>query len=179
MDTRHRRELRSRGVDRYRTMMPRAPPPLPSLLGPHLFPSMSLGIFRTPPPRNEPVLGYAPGSPEKKRLQDELARQAAEVVEIPLVIGGQDVRGARTVDVVMPHDKRHVLGKVHMAGAREVTLAIDAATKARAAWQAFSWEERAAVFLRAAELLAGPWRERINAATMLNQSKTCHQAEID
>jgi 1-pyrroline-5-carboxylate dehydrogenase len=140
---------------------------------------MSLGIFRTPPPRNEPVLGYAPGSPEKKRLQDELARQAAEVVEIPLVIGGQDVRGARAVDVVMPHDKRHVLGKVHMAGAREVTLAIEAATKARAAWQAFSWEERAAVFLRAAELLAGPWRERINASTMLGQSKTCHQAEID
>jgi 1-pyrroline-5-carboxylate dehydrogenase len=79
----------------------------------------------------------------------------------------------------MPHDKRHVLAKVHMATAREVGQAVEAATRARAAWQAFPWEERAAVFLRAAELLAGPWRERINAATMLGQSKTCHQAEID
>src|SRR5262245_44838390 len=140
---------------------------------------MSLGLFRTPPPRNEPVLGYAPESPERKRLAAKLARQAAEVIEIPLVIGGKEVRGARTADVVMPHDKRHVLAKVHLGGAREVTLAIDSATQARAAWQAFSWEERAAIFLRAAELLAGPWRERINAATMLGQSKTAHQAEID
>ncbi len=140
---------------------------------------MSLGLFRTPPPRNEPVLSYAPGSPERKRLEAELARQASEVVEIPLVIGGEDVRTQRTADVVMPHDKRHVLAKVHLGGAREVGLAIEAATKARAEWQAFSWEERAAVFLRAAELLAGPWRERINAATMLGQSKTAHQAEID
>ncbi|MSR61017.1 MAG: L-glutamate gamma-semialdehyde dehydrogenase [Planctomycetes bacterium] len=140
---------------------------------------MSIGLFRTPPPRNEPVLGYAPGSPERKRLADELARQAGEVIEIPLVIGGREVRTERTADVVMPHDKRHVLAKLHLAGAREVALAIDAATHARAAWQAFSWEERAAIFLRAAELLAGPWRERINASTMLGQSKTCHQAEID
>src|SRR6185503_7880094 len=140
---------------------------------------MSLGLFRTPPPRNEPVLGYAPGSAERARLEAELARQAAEVIEIPLLIGGQEVRTQRTVDVVMPHDKRHVLAKVHLGGAREVALAIDAATKARAEWQAFPWEERAAVFLRAAELLAGPWRERINAATMLGQSKTAHQAEID
>jgi len=140
---------------------------------------MSLGLFRTPPPRNEPVLAYAPGSPERKRLQAELARQAAEVVEIPLRIGGHDVKGERTVDVIMPHQRRHVLARVHMAGPRQVTQAIEAATAARAEWQAFPWEERAAVFLRAAELLAGPWRERVNAATMLGQSKTAHQAEID
>jgi len=140
---------------------------------------MTLGLFRTPPPRNEPVLGYAPGSAERARLQAELARQASEVVEIPLVLGGAEVRTGRTADVVMPHDKGHVLAKVHLAGEREVARAIEAATAARATWQAFAWEERAAVFLRAAELLAGPWRERINASTMLGQSKTAHQAEID
>ncbi|HEX6886369.1 MAG TPA: L-glutamate gamma-semialdehyde dehydrogenase [Planctomycetota bacterium] len=140
---------------------------------------MSLGLFRTPPPRNEPVLGHAPASPERKRLEAELARQAGEVIEIPLLIGGQEVRTARQADVVMPHARGHVLARVHLAGAREVAQAIEAASEARAAWQAFPWEERAAVFLRAAELLAGPWRERINAATMLGQSKTVHQAEID
>ena len=140
---------------------------------------MSFGTFLPPPPRNEPVLGYAPGSGERARLVAELERQAREVVEIPLVIGGKDVHTSRTSDVVMPHDKRHVLAKVHMAGAREVALAIEAASAARAEWQAFPREERTAVFLRAAELLAGPWRERINAATMLGQSKTAHQAEID
>jgi len=140
---------------------------------------MSLGLFRTPPPRNEPVLAYAPGSPERKRLQDELVRQSSEVVEIPLRIGGKDVRTGRTVDVVMPHQKKHVLAKAFMAGPAEVAAAAEAATAARAEWQAASWEERAAVFLRAAELLAGPWRDRINASTMLGQSKTAHQAEID
>jgi 1-pyrroline-5-carboxylate dehydrogenase len=140
---------------------------------------MSLGLFRTPPPRNEPVLGYVPGSRERAALEAELARQAGEVVEIPLVLGGQEVRTGQTADVVMPHDHGHVLAKVHLAGEAEVARAIDAATAARATWQAFSWEERAAVFLRAAELLAGPWRDRINASTMLGQSKTVHQAEID
>jgi 1-pyrroline-5-carboxylate dehydrogenase len=140
---------------------------------------MSLGLFRTPPPRNEPVLGYAPGSPERKRLTEELERQASEVIEIPLVLGGKEVRTGRTADVVMPHKKRHVLAKVHLARAREVAQAIEAATRARGAWQGLPWEERASVFLRAAELLAGPWRERVNAATMLGQSKTAHQAEID
>src|SRR5688572_2956807 len=141
---------------------------------PVLVPPMSLGLFRTPPPRNEPVLAYAPGSAERKRLEAELARQTAEVIEIPLWIGGHEVRSQRTADVIMPHDRRHVLAKVHLGGAREVALAAEAATKARAEWHAFPWEERAAVFLRAAELLAGPWRERINAATMLGQSKTVH-----
>jgi 1-pyrroline-5-carboxylate dehydrogenase len=132
---------------------------------------MSIGLFRTPPPRNEPVLGYAPESPERKRLQQELARQAAEVIEIPLVIGGREVRTTRTAEVVMPHDKHHVLARVHLAGAAEVAQAIEAASRARVAWQAFDFAERAAVFLRAAELLAGPWRERINAAT--SGASTC------
>ena len=140
---------------------------------------MSLGLFRTPAPRNEPVRDYAPGSAQRKAIQAELERQAREPIEIPLVIGGEDVRTGRTVDAVMPHEKRHVLAKVHMASTREVARAIDAATAARADWQRWPWEERAGVFLRAAELLAGPWRDRINAATMLGQSKTVHQAEID
>jgi len=140
---------------------------------------MSLGTFKTPPPRNEPVLGYAPGSPERARLTAELDRQAGEVVEIPLVLGGQEVRTGRTADVVCPHAHGHVLARVHLAGEAEVTRAIDAATAARRDWQALPWEQRAAVFLRAGELLAGPWRDRINAATMLGQSKTAHQAEID
>lgn len=140
---------------------------------------MSIGLFRTPPPRNEPVQDYAPGSAERTRLQAELERQTREVVEIPLVIGGEDVRTGRTSDVLMPHARREVLARVHLAGAREVAQAIEAATAARALWQATSFEERAAVFLRAAELLAGPWRARINAATMLGQSKSVHQAEID
>src|SRR5262245_41933989 len=111
---------------------------------------MSLGLFRTPPPQNEPVLTYAPGNAERKGLVAEVGRQAAEVIEIPLWIDGREVRTQRTADVVMPHDKRHVLAKVHLGGAREVALAVEAATKARAEWQAFPWEERAAVFLRAA-----------------------------
>jgi len=140
---------------------------------------MSFGLFSTPPPPNEPVLGYAPGSRERKALEAELARQAGEVLEIPLVLGGKEVRTGRTADVIMPHDRKHVLAKVHLGGAREVAQAIECAPAARAEWQRFSWEERAAIFLRAGELLAGPWRERINAATMLGQSKTAHQAEID
>ncbi len=140
---------------------------------------MSLGIFRTPQPVNEPVKAYAPRSPERAALQAELARQAAEPIEIPLLIGGKEVRTSRTANVVMPHDKRHVLAKVHLAEAADVTRAIDAATAAREEWLAFPWEDRAAVFLRAAELLATTWRDRINAATMLGQSKTAHQAEID
>ncbi len=160
--------------------MPCIAAPHRSPLGPSPpAPTMSLGHFRTPAPHNEPVLGYAPGSPERQTIQTELEHQAREVVEIPLVIGGEEVRSGRTAEVVAPHDKRHVLAKVHLAGAREVAQAIEAATAARAEWQAFSWEQRAAVFLRAAELLAGPWRARINAATMLGQSKTVHQAEID
>ncbi len=140
---------------------------------------MTPGQFRVPAPRNEPVQDHAPGSPERASLEAELARQSQEVLEIPLIVGGEEVRTGRTANVVMPHDRRHVLARVHLAEEREVARAIDAASSARAQWQSFSWEQRASVFLRAAELLAGPWRDRVNAATMLGQSKTVHQAEID
>ena len=136
-------------------------------------------IFRPPPPHNEPVLGYEPGSPERAELQTRLAAMAAEPIEIPVVIGGEEIRTGDTFDAVMPHDKEHVLAHVHKAGAAEVDKAIAASAEAWEDWHRLPWEERAAVFLRAAELLSGPWRSTLVAATMLNQSKTAHQAEID
>ncbi|MEN9786838.1 MAG: L-glutamate gamma-semialdehyde dehydrogenase [Pseudomonadota bacterium] len=139
----------------------------------------SAGTFHAPPPVNEPVRGYAPGSPERASLQRELALQSAQVVEIPCVVGGVEVFTGNTVDVTMPCEHRHVLARVHLAGPAEIARAIDAAEASRASWAALPWDARAAVFLRAAELLAGPWRDRINAATMLGQAKTVHQAEID
>src|SRR6476660_434217 len=137
------------------------------------------GIFRPPPPRNEPVLGYEPGSPERFEVQARLAAMAAEPIEIPVVIGGEEIRTGDTFDAVMPHDKDHVLAHVHKAGAAEIARAIAASAEAWEDWHRLPWEERAAVFLRAAELLSGPWRSTLVAATMLNQSKTAHQAEID
>jgi 1-pyrroline-5-carboxylate dehydrogenase len=137
------------------------------------------GIFRPPPPRNEPVRDYAPGSPERASLQVRLERMKNERSEIPLVIGGKDVTTGKLSQAVMPHDKDHVLADVHQGGAAEVEQAIEAAGDAWQDWHRLPWEERAAVFLRAAELLAGPWRDTLNAATMLGQSKTAHQAEID
>jgi 1-pyrroline-5-carboxylate dehydrogenase len=137
------------------------------------------GIFRPPPPRNETVKDYAPGSPEREQLRVELARMSGETIEIPLVIGGEDVSVRETFESVMPHDKDHVLANVSKGGAKHVQQAIDVASEAWHDWSRTPWEERAAVFLRAAELLAGPWRATLNAATMLGQSKTAHQAEID
>jgi 1-pyrroline-5-carboxylate dehydrogenase len=135
--------------------------------------------FRPPPAHNEPIHDYAPGSPERQRLQLRLEQMRNERPEIPLVIGGQDVFTGETKPAVMPHDKEHVLAEVHQGGAEHVQLAIDAAAKAWEDWSRWPWEERAGVVLRAAELLAGPWRDTLNAATMLGQSKTAHQAEID
>jgi 1-pyrroline-5-carboxylate dehydrogenase len=135
--------------------------------------------FRPPPARNEPVHDYAPGSAERARLEVRLAQMAGERIEIPLVIGGDDVTTGDTRPAVMPHDKEHVLADVHQAGPEHVRQAIDAAGRAWDDWSRWPWEDRAAVFLRAAELLAGPWRDTLNAATMLGQSKTAHQAEID
>jgi 1-pyrroline-5-carboxylate dehydrogenase len=136
-------------------------------------------IFRPPPARNEPVLEYAPGSPEREEVQARLEQMKAEQLEIPVVVGGEEIRTGDTFDSVMPHEKDHVLAKVHMAGPGEVEQAIAASAEAWEDWSRLPWEERAAVFLRAAELLAGPWRSTLVAATMLNQSKTAHQAEID
>jgi 1-pyrroline-5-carboxylate dehydrogenase len=137
------------------------------------------GIFRPPPPRNEPVRDYAPGSPERASLQLRLEQMKRERPEIPMVIGGKDVTTGNLREAVMPHDKDHVLADVHQGGAPEVERAIEVASDAWEDWHRLPWEERASVFLRAAELLAGPWRDTLNAATMLGQSKTAHQAEID
>jgi 1-pyrroline-5-carboxylate dehydrogenase len=137
------------------------------------------GIFRIPTPENEPIRDYAPGSPERASLQLRLEQMRNERIEIPLVIGGKDVTTGKMKQAVMPHDKEHVLADVHQGGPEEVQAAIEASAEAWEDWHRVPWEERAAVFLRAAELLAGPWRDTLNAATMLGQSKTVHQAEID
>ena len=137
------------------------------------------GIFRIPTPENEPIRDYAPGSPERASLQLRLEQMRNERIEIPLVIGGKDVTTGNVKQAVMPHDKEHVLADVHQGGPQEVQAAIEASAEAWEDWHRVPWEERAAVFLRAAELLAGPWRDTLNAATMLGQSKTVHQAEID
>jgi 1-pyrroline-5-carboxylate dehydrogenase len=137
------------------------------------------GIFRAPPAENEPVRAHAPGSPERASLRLRLEQMQGERLEIPLVIGGRDLRTGQTREAVLPHDRAHVLADVHQGGTAEVQQAVDAAAAAWKDWHRWPWEERAAVFLRAAELLAGPWRDTVNAATMLGQSKTAHQAEID
>jgi 1-pyrroline-5-carboxylate dehydrogenase len=140
---------------------------------------MSTGVFTLPQPVNEPVRDYSPGSPERTGLKTTLDDMAGRQIEIPMVIGGEEVRTGRTAELVMPHDHQHVLGQFHQGGEKEVEQAIAAAAEARREWAALSWEARASVFLRAAELLAGPWRNTMNAATMLGQSKTAYQAEID
>jgi 1-pyrroline-5-carboxylate dehydrogenase len=137
------------------------------------------GTFRVPQPHNEPVLGYEPGSPEREELRSRLEELSGRRLEIPLVIGGDEVRTGDTFEAVMPHNRSHVLADVHKGGATEVDRAVAAAADAWEDWSRTPWEDRAAVFLRAAELLAGPWRQTLNAATMLGQSKTAHQAEID
>ncbi len=142
---------------------------------------MIAGFAHPVPPEivNEPVKTYLPGAPERRELLDTLKQMRAETIDMPSVIGGRSVRTGTLEDGVSPHDHRRVLGQAHLAGRAEVQSAIDAATAAARDWSRTSWEERAAVFLRAADLLSGPWRARLNAATMLGQSKTVHQAEID
>jgi 1-pyrroline-5-carboxylate dehydrogenase len=137
------------------------------------------GRRRVPPPVNEPARTYAPGSPERAALKARLSAMAAERVDIPLVIGGRDVHTGDGVPVVMPHDHRHVLGTCQQATPDLVREAIEAAASAHAEWSRWPFEDRAAVFLKAAELLTTTWRDTLNAATMLGQSKTVIQAEID
>src|SRR6185312_15978986 len=137
------------------------------------------GISRVPEPYNEPVRSYAPGSPEREDLRVRLTEMESQQVEIPLVIGGEEVRTGDTFDAVEPHNRSHVLATVHKGGEAEVQRAIAAAGEAAHDWSRTPWQDRAAVLLRASELLAGPWRQTLNAATMLGQSKTAHQAEID
>jgi 1-pyrroline-5-carboxylate dehydrogenase len=136
-------------------------------------------IFHAPEPYNEPIKNYAPGSPEREEVRQRLQQMESQQLEIPLVIGGEEVRTGETFDAVQPHKHSHVLATVHRGGAPEVERAIGAAAEAWNDWSRTPWEERAAIFLRAADLLSGPWRATLNAATMLGQSKTAHQAEID
>jgi 1-pyrroline-5-carboxylate dehydrogenase len=137
------------------------------------------GVRRVPAPTNDPNFTYAPGTSERAAIKARLAEMAGERIEIPLVIGGQEIRTGNKATAVMPHKHAHVLADWHKAGAKEVRQAIRAAAAARRDWANWRWEDRAAVFLRAAELLTTTWRHTLNAATMLGQSKTVFQAEID
>jgi len=137
------------------------------------------GFFKVPTPVNEPVKSYAPGSPERLELQRTLKELKSQTVDIPMYIGGQEVRTNNKKPLSPPHDHQHILGHFHEGDAGHVQQAIDAALAAREKWSAMPWQSRAAIFLKAAELLAGPFRARMNAATMLGQSKNAYQAEID
>ncbi len=137
------------------------------------------GFFNVPVPVNEPVLNYAPGSSERKALKEALEDARSKVIDIPMYIGGVEVRSNKTAEIRPPHDHQHLLGSYHISDASHVTQAIDAALAAKAKWEALAWEQRAAIFLKAAELIAGPYRAKLNAATMLGQSKNAYQAEID
>ena len=137
------------------------------------------GVRRVPQPTNDPNRSYAPGTPERSELKARLKAMASEKIDIPLVIGGREIRTGRTAKTVMPHDHQHVLAEYHMAGPEHIQQAIAAAAEARREWGSWPWEDRAAVLLRAAEMLASTWRATLNAATMLGQSKTAFQAEID
>ncbi|MCL6495466.1 MAG: L-glutamate gamma-semialdehyde dehydrogenase [Ignavibacterium sp.] len=140
---------------------------------------MSNAYFKVPLPANEPVKSYKPGSPEREELKKKIAELKSRQIEIPLIIGGEEIRTGNTEEIRMPHNHNHILGVYHKASKKEVDMAIEAALEARKEWSEMPWEHRVSVFLKMAELLAGPWRATLNAATMLGQSKTVHQAEID
>lgn len=140
---------------------------------------MLKGFFNVPTPHNEPVKSYAPGSPERKELQAKLKELRAQQVDVPMYIGSEEVRTGIKKPMSPPHDHQHILGYFHEGDASHVEQAINAALGAKYAWENMEWEQRAAIFLKAADLLAGPYRAKINAATMLGQSKNAFQAEID
>lgn len=140
---------------------------------------MSKGAFKVPVAVNEPVKNYAPGSPERKELQAMLKELRSQELDIPMYIGGKEVRSNVIARLAPPHDHKHTLGHFHKSDKTHVELAIKAALAAKSKWAALSWEHRASIFLKAADLIAGPYRAKLNAATMLGQSKSVYQAEID
>lgn len=140
---------------------------------------MANGIFKVRKPQNEPILPYLPGSEEKKGLKEKLSELKGDQIEIPVIIGGKEIRTGKTGECIIPHDRNHVLATYHKAGESEIKLAVEVALEAKKKWERMPWEHRASVFLKAAELLAGPYRNLLNASTMLGQSKTAFQAEID
>jgi 1-pyrroline-5-carboxylate dehydrogenase len=140
---------------------------------------MGNGYFQVPPAVNEPVKSYAPGSPERKAVLQQYKTYYNGSEDIPMWINGRDVRTGNTRPIAPPHDHKHQVGQYHLASQKEVDLAVETALQARSKWAALPWEQRAAIFLKAADLIAGPYRAKINAATMMAQSKTIHQAEID
>lgn len=140
---------------------------------------MSNAIFKVPEPINEPILSYKLGSKERKELKAELKRLQEREIEVPLIIGGKEVKTGNMGEMRVPHNHQKLLGKFHKAGKEEVKMAVEASQEAWKSWSVMPWEQRVSIFLKAAELLAGPWRARINAATMLGQSKVSFQAEID
>ena len=140
---------------------------------------MSNGYFKVEMPKNEPVKAYLPGSPERASLKKELERQSAQVVQVPMIIGGKEVWTERKTKAVMPHDHAHVIAEAASGGEKELKDAIAAALAARKAWTEMPMEHRVSIFLKAADLIAGPMRDKVNVATMLGQSKTVYQAEID
>ncbi|WP_158975746.1 L-glutamate gamma-semialdehyde dehydrogenase [Cellulophaga sp. L1A9] len=140
---------------------------------------MGKGFFKVPTAINEPIKGYAPGSPEREEVLKQYKAYFNGTVDVPLYIGNEEIKTGNTKPMSPPHDHKHVVGTYHLAEKKHVTQAIDNALASRTAWATLPWEQRAAIFLKAAELLAGPYRAKINAATMIAQSKTIHQAEID
>ena len=140
---------------------------------------MSNAYFKVPLPVNEPIKSYKPGSPEREELIKKITELKSKQIEIPLIIGGEEIRTGNTEEIRIPHNHSHILGVYHKASKKEVEMAVEAALEARKEWAEMPWEHRVAVFLKMADLLAGPWRATLNAATMLGQSKTVHQAEID
>ncbi|HOO98052.1 MAG TPA: L-glutamate gamma-semialdehyde dehydrogenase [Bacteroidales bacterium] len=140
---------------------------------------MNNAIYNFREPKNEPVLTYAPGTDERRKISEEIDRQYNSIIEIPLIIGGKEIRTGKTGKVVMPSDHHHVLATYHMAGEKEVEMAVNAALKAKNSWMNLAWMERAAIMIRAAELLSKKYRYLLNAATMLGQGKNIYQAEID
>ncbi len=140
---------------------------------------MSNAIFQVPVPKNEKVLSYAPGSPEKKAVKAALKLLKSQELDIPMTINGKKVKSGNRIALHPPHELGHTLGHFHQGSKKHVKAAIDAALSAKQEWENMPWEDRAAIFLRAADLLAGPFRAKMNAATMLAQSKNIYQAEID